>query len=169
MTTVPALWLKHRRLAGQIACDYYLPGYERQDVVQEAEIALWVACRQFDGSGEFRGFAAMVIRRRLNTCVKMANRKKHEPLNLSARVTIEEDGDVTHIADQLPCLHQVSDRVEDREQLRAVLRAIDRDLSEFERHCVVGLACGLEYVELGEFKSVDNALQRARAKLRAAA
>ena len=166
--TVPALWVKHRPLARTIAADFWWPGAEHQDVIQEAEIGLWVACRDYrDNRGaSFKTFAALVIKRRLSTCVKTAKAPKRGPLDAAVRTT----GDETDaIVDQLPCLHQLSDRVEDREQLRVLMHAIDHDLTDFERHCVIGFAAGVSYLDLGPFKRVDNALRRAREKLRDAA
>ncbi len=157
--TVPALWTKHRPLARAIASDFYLPGSERQDVEQEALIGLWEAARTHDDAlSPFKVWASIVIRRRLTSCLRAATRHKQLSLTQSVR-----DYDT-------PYLHQVSDRVDDREQLRAVLHAIDNDLTEFQRHCVIGVATGLSYPEIdGNIKRVDNALMRARAKLREAA
>lgn len=163
MTGVPALWVKHRGLALAIARDFYLPGSERQDVEQEALIALWQACRDHDDSkGSFPMWARVVIKTHLTDCLRRATRGKHGPLN-KARP----------LAHRLPCLHQVTDKVEDREQLRLVLHAIEHDLTPVERHCVMGIAAGKTYAEIGravgDAKAVDNALMRARSKLRQAA
>ncbi len=169
--TVPALWLKHRGLALAIADGYTLPGSDRDDVRQEALIALWVAATDWrpDGGASFPTFARMVVRRRLDTCLKLATRRKHEPLNRAVTVALDPDGEPAAIVDLLPHLHQVTDRVEGREQLAAVIRCIRDDLSAVERRAVVGIASGLSYVEIGPWKAVDNALARARRKLRAAA
>jgi hypothetical protein len=45
VTVVPALWTKHRHIARIEASEWHLPGSERQDVEQEALIALWQAAR----------------------------------------------------------------------------------------------------------------------------
>jgi hypothetical protein len=42
------------------------------------------------------------------------------------------------------------------------------DLSEWERHCVVGVASGLSYSEIGNARKVDNTLYVARRKLKEA-
>lgn len=161
----PALWTKNRGLALAIAHEFFWPGAEGQDVEQEAMIGLWIAARGYqEGQGtKFRTFAALIIRRRLSTCVKTARREKHSPLNLALRTW-----EGSEILDQLPSLHQVADIAEDRERLRIVIAAIGR-LSEFERHCVIGIGAGMSYGEIGDTKRVDNALTRARKKLREAA
>jgi len=168
--TSAALWTKQRSLARTIAAIYHIPGCDRQDVEQEALIALWEASRTYrdDEGTTFETFAALVIRRRLLDCVKAANRIKHKQLTLAARVQQDDDGDVTAIVEQLPHLHQVTDHVEDRERLQAVLAAM-RTLTQLERRCIVGIASGSTYKDLGPKKMVDNAVARGRKKLRAAA
>ena len=163
--TTAALWTKHRPLARAISRDFFLPGSETQDVEQEAQIGLWLAARDYDkDKGPFPAFAGLVIRRHMMGCVEAANRGKHRPLNQSVSARDEEGG---LLIERLPHLHQVTDVVEDKERLRGVLAAIDSDLTEFERHCVVGIASGLSYLEIdGNTKRVDNALSSAREKLR---
>lgn len=73
----PALWTKHRGIAHAIAAGYRIPGADHQDVVQEALIALWEACRCHDpAKGPFPPFARLVINRRLCNAVKIAGRKR---------------------------------------------------------------------------------------------
>lgn len=158
------LWTRNRKHARTVARRFFLPGADRCDVEQEADIGLWVAARQYEeGHGSsFKHYATIIIERRLVQCVQAANRQKHQTLNLSVRETNEEN--VTNL---LPHLHQVSDRCEEREQVRALLAAI-ASLTEWEQRCVLGVASGLTYAEIGgPTKRIDNTLQAARRKLRA--
>lgn len=170
MDSVPTLFTKNRRLAFALARTRNWPGAEQQDVDQEAMIGLWSAARDYraDAGTKFSTFATVVIRRRLDSCVKAATRGKHQPLNEALR-SLGEGGEAVDAVALLPCLHQVTDFVEERERLAAVLAAIADDLTEYERHCVLGVAAGLPYERIGNPKQVDNALYRARRKLRAAA
>ena len=60
------------------------------------------------------------------------------------------------------------ERVELREELQQLTAAASR-LSELERHALGGFLSGIPYTQLGdEVKSVDNAIQRARRRLRRA-
>lgn len=158
MVSAPALWTKHRNVARAIAKDYFLPGSEGQDVEQEALIALWEAVRAYQPDrGPFRPFAEIVIRRHLNDQVRGATRGKALVLTTSAR-----DLDLPH-------LHQVTDQCETREEIRRTLANVAA-LGAWERHCVIGVASGLSYAEIGgDAKRIDNTLFRARRKLRAAA
>lgn len=162
------LWTKHRRLARLIASEYFIPGSETEDVEQEAEIALWIAARTYKpGEAGFTTFATLVVKRHLFSCIKASKRKKQIPLTESVRTLSNNEGDVDSIVEMLPCLHQVADVVEENEYLAALVEEIGK-LDEFERHCVLSIASGKSYAEIGPSKMVDNTLFRARGKLRKA-
>jgi len=154
------LWTKNRSLARKVAGAYFIPGSSREDVIQEAQIALWEAAQDFDPEKgcSFRTFANLVIERQLLDCVKAAGRIKNRFLTEALR-----DEDIA----SLPHLHQVTDRCEERDDLRRLVGAIN-DLSPWERECVIGIASGRSYLEIGSRKQVDNGLLRARRKLRKA-
>lgn len=170
--SVPALWTQHRPLALKVASGYYIPGSERQDVDQEALIGLWVAAREYDPDKgtSFPTWARFVINRHLQTCINIARTGRADLLTYAARETqLEEGGATVPILDVLPHLHQVADHVETQEQIREVLRLI-AGMNDLERHCLLCIASGLSYEEIGmPKKRIDNAVQRARRKLRAAA
>ena len=167
MTTVPALWQRNRGLARSIADGYFWAGAERQDILQEAEIGLWIAARNWDpdGTANFKTFAALVIRRRLNTLLKSALRERQRPLNEAMRGAVNEDGEEIPLVELLPFPHDTERVVVGRDTLARVTAALDQ-LSPLEREAVARAANGERYV--GE-KSIDNALARARVKLRKAA
>lgn len=173
MTPVERLVREHADLAYALADGFYLPGSEKQDVQQEALIGLFVAARAYDpGKGSsFRTFAALVIRRRLGTALKLALREKHRPLTESVRAAWNEDGELTDIYEMVsgPRSRDTLDVVVDRENV-AELRSRLPALSEMERAAVRDYVNGVPYVVGGvKDKSMDNALQRAREKLREAA
>jgi RNA polymerase sigma factor (sigma-70 family) len=148
VTAAPALWTKHRTLAHAIAHDYYLPGQDRDDVRQKALIALWEAARRYDpAKGSFPAFARVVIRNHLIDAIDKANRANHRLLDDAAR-----DIDTPVIETE-------------RGQLALILDALPR-LSELER---ASLARSLNGEPTTGDKRFDNALQRARKKLREAA
>lgn len=169
--TAPALWTRHRRLAHILASQWRIPGYEAQDVEQEALIALWEAsgCWRPDGGASFTSFAQMVIERRLKSALTQARRTKRGPLDEAVRVILDHEGQQQQAVDLLPHLHQVTDCAESREQLAAVLHAIEHELTPIERRAVVGIAAGYTYAEIGPFRQTTNAIERARKKLAAAA
>lgn len=159
----------------QLAHRYYLPGADREDVEQEAMVGLVEAVRNHQpGKGPFEPFLFMVVTRHLLTMVTAANREKH-------RVLTDSQREIVH--DEYPPLtpgEAVPDRRADTETLadnRRVVRNIFAHLprlTDMERRCIVGFACGLTYDEVSERtgvhrKGVNNSIQRARVKLRAVA
>lgn len=147
-------------LAYRIAAGFYLPGADWEDVRQEALLGLLEAVRTHDPArGELGLHAAAVIRRRLVDAVIAARRGRRLILTDAARVVDDRPagGDVFALADA-------------RDELRGRLAS----LSPLELGACVGSAAGFSYVEIAGrlgvgVKQVDNAAQRARVKLRAAA
>lgn len=167
MTGVPALFTRHRGLARSIADGYFWAGAERQDILQEAEIGLWIAARNWDpdGRASFKSFASLVIRRRLSTLVRAALADIRGPLDGAARVATSEEGDTCDLVDLLPGPHDTERVVVGRDTLARVTAALEQ-LTPLERLAVARAANGERYA--GD-KSIDNALARARVKLRKAA
>lgn len=162
-----ALWTSHRPLARRIARSFNWPGAEPEDVEQEALIALWEAASTYDpGQGTaFKTFASIVVNNHLADTLRHARTGKHRPLNDSVRVFVL-DGETGDVASVLPHLHQVSDRVEEREDLRRLFALIAL-LPEEQRYVVLGVASGLSYAQMGgNPKQIDNRLYKARRTLR---
>jgi RNA polymerase sigma factor (sigma-70 family) len=158
--SAPGLFAKHRGLAYTIAGDYFLPGADREDVEQEALVALWDAARRHDPErGPFPAFARAVIHNHLKGRLTWANARKRRLVTDALR-----EWDAPAVADH--------DRLEAQAELRTVRDALPA-LTELERVSVIGLASGCTYVELCQLagatpKQVDNAIQSGRRKLRAA-
>jgi len=152
MTAVPALWTKHRGIAIGIASQWFIPGASADDVRQEALIALWVACGDYkpEQGVPFPSFARMVIQRRLASCLKVATRPGKRLLTESSR----EDWQLVS-CDEQDARMALWDLVEATRTLTllertAVQRFVDGTYDSYD-------------------KRMDNALTRARRKLRAAA
>jgi len=158
LTGTPALWTKHRRLALGIAREFYFPGADHSDVQQEALIGLWEACGGYDPDrGPFPPYARAVIRNRLRQELTRARRLGRLLLTDSSRDPIE----------QHPGLLSLEDTVILREDARRLLGLI-LQLSVLERESLLSVSNGIPYAQQGySRKSIDNAIQRARRKLRA--
>lgn len=152
--------------AVSIAQSFYIPGGDFDDLRQEALIGLMMAARTFDPSKgrNFQAFAAMAVKRHMMSIVTAANREKHQALNEARMVAYDaEDGPVALIdllADPFPDAHESLETKELFGRLAAV------PLTEVERRALGMLLDGVEY---SHEKRLDNALLRARRKLRAAA
>jgi RNA polymerase sigma factor (sigma-70 family) len=150
------LYAKHASLAASTARKWYVPGHDRDDVIQEARIALWEAAGCYDPTvgTPFRGFAIFVINRRLRDFLRRATRPAQMVLTDSAR-DVEETATTA------------ADIAHHRAELRAVVAAY-KNLSPLERKAVSAAANGTPYRDVGPFRSIDNAVQRGRRHLREA-
>lgn len=160
------LFTKHQDLAVKLAQGYYLPGADEDDVRQEARIALWEAAGSFDRERgvPFRAFATDVMRRRLVDALARANRLKQRMLTDTVRTGTDRRGRTVSIIDYVTSRELPPDElVVQLEELRGVVGAI-LGLSKLERQSIVRAINGLGPVN----KADDNALYRARQKLRQA-
>jgi RNA polymerase sporulation-specific sigma factor len=162
---------QHIGLAYTVADSYFLPGGDRDDLRQEALIGLWHATLGYQpelAPGGFVPFARLCIERQVLTAVKSATRRKHRALTYSMREARSDEGELLPIVDLLPgrCPFE---SLEARDQVRALVAAARR-LSSLERAALISVLNGDPYTA-GKVrdKSVDNAVQRARQKLRDAA
>jgi RNA polymerase sporulation-specific sigma factor len=143
-----------------------VPGADRDDVAQEALLALYLAVLAYDGERAFAPLAVTVVRRRLAAILKAGLAGKHRALN---DLRLEQtDAHGAPLADTLPDRRLGPfERAEQRERLGRITAAA-RCLTPLERHALAGLLAGASYEQLGPPKTIDNALQRARRRLREA-
>jgi len=159
------LFLANRDIARSVSQNYFLPGGDEDDVLQECEIGLLVACRDYDGSSDFRSYAYAVTRQWIQVRVSAARRLKHQVLTDAGRVTRDEDDELVPILDVVGDPVSVERLVSARDDIRRMADAM-ASLTEVERDAVYKVANGIPYS--GD-KRVDNAIQRARRKLSEAA
>ena len=130
-------------------------------------IGLWVASERWDPKrgASFKTFAALVIRRRLATLVKRATLDRHMVLSHAMREAPDTDGDLGPIVDLLPGGRDPLEILLERERITGLARRLAK-LSPLEQRAVRLAAAGYP---VHEPKSLDNAYQRGKARLRAAA
>ena len=134
------LLTKYKSLASKIARSYFLVGAESEDVIQEAMLGLYSACRTYkhDGSS-FKSFATLCITRSVQSAVKRANRLKNKMLNESLSLsnqgsvlldgTQEEEVDLYLPSDIL----DPQDILLDQEHMQELNHAINESLSQKEK------------------------------------
>lgn len=75
-----ALYTKHTKIADAIARDYFIPGCDKEDLRQEARVALWIATEKYDPArGKFPTFAHLVIRRHLISLLRVTTKCGRAP------------------------------------------------------------------------------------------
>jgi RNA polymerase sporulation-specific sigma factor len=153
-----------RRRAGGVR----IAGLDTDDLVQEGLIGLFRAIETYDSArgAAFSSYAISCINNRISNGVKQAARKKHLPLNTYVPLEDGEDFSPASVRELLP------EAVAIANEEYAVLRGrIDSELSRLERKVLAlhleGFDNSAAALRLGlPKKSVDNALRRARSKLK---
>ena len=154
---------KYKPLVKKQARTMYLTGGENEDLIQEGMIGLFRAISTYrQGEGSFYGFALMCINRQMYTAVQASARKKHEPLN--EYIPLEEDPQIL-LEDGPEALFLLHEKEGKREAM------IDRHLSSLEKKVLALYLEGMSYGQIAEQigrpeKSVDNAIQRLKKKLK---
>jgi len=170
------LFERYRNLIEKQARTYFVTGADHDDVVQEGMMGLWKAIRDFnsDRLPKFAPFAELCVTRQIITAVKAATRHKHGPLNgyISLSRSIDDDGGGTMldvVADPRcvnpeeiaimrrapnPTPESLQDQLTPLEQLVVQLYLDSKTYDEIAKE----LICGT--------KTVDNALQRAKKKIK---
>ena len=171
---------KYKYLASKISRSYFLIGAENEDLLQEAMIGLYSACRKYNESmgTTFKTFATLCINRAIQSAVKIANRQKNKIFNesysLSSQGTIQKDEQsldedelVLYIPSNEP---QPEDVLMSSETIEEIFKEIDEKLSKKEKKVLMLYLNGLSYLEISNIlkentKSVDNAISRTKKKL----
>ena len=140
-------------------------GLDGDDIVQEGLIGLLRAIETYDpekGSA-FNTYAISCIDNGIGSALRRASRKKNQLLNQSVELTDEQPA---------PTLSQDPEAMAIRRaELEEIAGRIQSDLSVLERQVLSLYLEGYSYSAMAEMlhateKAVDNALQRARRKLK---
>ena len=173
---VDYLMVKYKNLVRKKANAFFLIGADNDDLIQEGMIGLFKAIRDYQEDKEvsFYHFAELCISRQMYTAMEASQRKKHAPLNsyVSLYEETNEEGKMP-LSEVLQSLTDGNpeDLVIDRENVLAFQEKINERLSKMERQVLVLTLQGLDYQQIAEImeksaKSIDNALQRIKGKLR---
>lgn len=133
-----------------------------EELVSDGMDGLLAAVRGYDDEkGEFASFAAVCVENRLRNTVKRAAKR-------TSLIDLSDPEKLNDIIDPTPTPEEV---VIARESSNEVLERIETELTPLEVQCIRGAVMGMSYDEIANRlnvgkKTVDNALSRARAKLR---
>ncbi len=139
---------------------------EAEDLAQEGMLGFLSAVYSYKPGGEasFRTYAATCINNRIISAVRAQLGKKNVPLNFS--IPFEED----ELADGNPGADP-QNIVTAQEETARLLGILNFKLSGFEKAVIMQYLAGSSYEQTAETlrttpKAVDNALQRAKKKLK---
>ena len=161
---------KYKNLVRSKAQSMYILGADREDLIQEGMIGLFKAVQSYqpDKDASFRTFAGMCIDRQLYSAIQNSNRQKHMPLN--SYISLSEEPEET---DELEgsWWENPENIIIDQESTRGLEQEIHRTLSPMENKVLEYYLKGYGYIQIAKImgktpKSIDNALQRIRGKIR---
>ena len=160
---------KYKAMVKKKARVLYLMGGEQDDLIQEGMIGLFKAIREYrpEKATSFCTFAQLCVDRQLYNERQSSNRQKHRPLNSYVPLNTEEgEHELRDFRQQSP-----ENIVIARENEAAMEQKIREQLSDFENQVLARYLEGENYLQIAADlsrppKSVDNALQRIRSKVR---
>ncbi len=173
---------RYKKTVRAVSRRYFLVGADNEDLVQEGMIGFYKSILGFDEAKQikFSTFAEMCVERQIMSAVKSAGRKKHKPLNeyvsTSSEAAFSVVGDGFDSGENYSALSDIS--VTDPEEIfleqeKEILlkKEIGLRLSSFENTVFELFISGLTYKEMSERtgrteKTIDNAIQRIKRKLR---
>ncbi|MCR5320563.1 MAG: sigma-70 family RNA polymerase sigma factor [Lachnospiraceae bacterium] len=170
---------KYKNLVRSLSKRLYILGADYDDLLQEGMIGLFKAVKDYDPGRDasFYTFAELCINRQLYKAVQASNREKHSFLN--QYISLYSTSGVTGDEDGFDLLETLEDGrhvnpetvVIDSENLQALEKQINEELSEFEQEVLDLYLTGMPYKEIAAVlkktdKATENALQRAKGKIK---
>ena len=160
---------KYKSMVRQKARVLYLVGGEQDDLIQEGMIGLFKAVRDYhaEKDASFRTFAQLCVDRQMYRAIQSSNRQKHQPLNSYVSMSSEEwENEVRTMLQQSP-----ENIVIAQENAVHLENEIRNQLSKFENQVLDMYLDGDNYLTIADKmgktpKSIDNALQRIRMKVK---
>ena len=171
---------KYKNLVRSKAKSMFILGADNDDLIQEGMIGLFKAVRDYDmgRDASFYTFAELCISRQMFTAVQASKRQKHRPLN--TYISLDMGSSANHDGQEGSNLAEVlTDRAElspeelvlDKERVEYLEKAIEEDLSDYEKQVLDLYVTGMGYTQIAKVlgrdeKATDNALSRAKQKVR---
>lgn len=164
---------KYKPLVRKKTNAMYLIGGETEDLIQEGMIGLFKAIRDYkpDKDASFYHFAELCINRQLYSALEASNRKKHQPLNSYISLSEQEHPDTVAAELLVDKESGPEQTVIEQEVWEEYKKRLAQKLSRMENQVLQYYLDGNHYIQIAEMmgkspKSIDNALQRIRQKIR---
>lgn len=153
----------------------YLIGADTEDLSQEGMIGLFKAIQNYqaDNSASFYTFAKICIDRQIYSAIKASNRKKHSPLNSYISFYSRGSEDETELINNLEAGNDSNPEhvILDKENISYIEALLEECLSTLEKAVFHLYLDGKSYSDIAAslnkpVKSIDNAVQRIREKIK---
>ena len=155
----------------------YLIGADTEDLSQEGMIGLFKALQNYEvgSSASFYTFAKVCIDRQIYTAIKASNRKKHLPLNSYVSFYSRMGDEETELINNLEAGNDSNPEhiILNRESISNIEELSEEKLSKLEKNVLHLYLNVKSYADIAAElnkspKSVDNAVQRIREKIKKA-
>ena len=159
---------KYKNLVREKAKTLYLLGGDKEDLIQEGMIGLFIAVRDFDKTKNagFSTFANLVCERRMYNAINAQKAGKNLPLNTYISLNSGEDNYDMELINNLrsSSLLEPEGFVIDKENTMFLLEKLEEEVLDL-------YLSGKDYKEIAEMlerspKSIDNALARIKTKFK---
>lgn len=156
-----------------IACKYFYPRADYDDLIQEGRIAIYRAILSYDPQLDipFLHFLRMVIKRKLIDSLRKYTRQKHVTLNNAYSLNnVISDSEDTNFMSLLSNAEDPAATVIANEEARTIINNLNKDFSTLERRVFEDYFIhGFKQAEVSKRlglqpKSLDNAIQRIKKK-----
>lgn len=162
---------KYKNMVRKKARTMFLIGGENDDLIQEGRIGLFKAVRDYqpDRDAAFQTFASICVDRQIYNAIQSSNRQKHQPLNSYISLSEQDGENEEHLGDNWG--ENPESIIIDQENVQDLEQEITATLSPMENQVLEYYLAGNGYGEIAQImgktpKSIDNALQRIRIKIR---
>ena len=162
---------KYKNMVRKKARAMFLIGGDNDDLIQEGMIGLFKAVREYQPEKEasFQTFARICVDRQIYNAIQNSNRQKHQPLNSYISLSQEDGENEEHLPDMW--VENPESIIIDQENVRDLEQEITCTLSPMENQVLDYYLGGNGYTEIAKImgktpKSIDNALQRIRGKIK---
>lgn len=142
----------------------FLVGGDKEDLIQEGMIGLFKAIRDYDpeNGAPFAAFARLCVERQIYTAIEAAGRLKNAPLN--GYISLSEESE--HLLG-----YGMEEAVIERANYQQMYSKVQEHLSSMEKEVLELFLEGKDYRTIAKMlgkkaKSIDNTLQRIKAKIR---
>lgn len=168
---------RYKNTVRRKARGYFLVGGDTEDLLQEGMIGLFKAMQSYspERGASFHTFAELCIERQIMSAIQTATRKKQGPLNsyVSFAEQVFGDNDMRELGDifSTETHENPEERLISQENIKQIDEEIQDSLSDFEKEVLKMHLEGQGYQQIAKSldkspKSIDNALQRIRRKLK---
>ena len=162
---------KYKNMVRKKARTMFLIGGENDDLIQEGMIGLFKAVRDYqpDRDAAFQTFPSICVDRQIYNAIQSSNRQKHQPLNSYISLSEQDGENEEHLGDNWG--ENPESIIIDQENVQDLEQEITATLSPMENQVLEYYLAGNGYGEIAQImgktpKSIDNALQRIRIKIR---